>query len=138
MRVEPKHINFIETVVIPEFIKFTKRKYKDRWIQLKVKVRNIRRGTNQYGTVNLPSCVLDNVATYYIKGLVWGELEFIRREYGCDKYCNFNDLLRKAFAFVFGDIQWILDDEKKCYNSDDGMALAFLDKLTKKINYGKL
>ena len=48
MRVEEKHINFIKTVVIPEFIKFTKRNYKDRWIQFKVKARNIRRGTNQY------------------------------------------------------------------------------------------
>ena len=137
MRVETKHINFIKTVVIPEFIKFTKRNYKDRWIQLKVKVRDIRR-TNQYGTVNLPLCVLDNVATDYIKGLVWGELEFIRREYGWDKYYDFNDLLSKVFAFVFGDIQWILDDERKCYNSDGIMALAFLDKLKKNIEYGKL
>lgn len=132
MRVEEKHINFIKTVVIPEFIKFTKRNYKDRWIQFKVKARNIR------CTINLPQCVLDNVATDYIKGLVWGELEFIRREYGCDKYCNFHDLLSKVFAFVFGDIKWILDDEKKSYNSDTGMALAFLDKLKKNIEYGKL
>lgn len=138
MRVEEKHINFIKTVVIPEFIKFTKRNYKDRWIQFKVKARNIGRGTNQYCTTNLPQCVLDNVATDYIKGLVWGELEFIRRECGCDKYCNFHDLLSKVFTFVFGDIKWILDDEKECYNSDGIMALAFLDKLTKKIEYGKL
>lgn len=138
MRVEEKHINFIKTVVIPEFIKFTKRNYKDRWIQFKVKARNIRRGTNQYCTINLPQCVLGNVATYYIKGLVWGELEFIGRECGYDKYYNFHDLLSKVFAYVFGDIKWILDDEKKSYNSDTGMALAFLDKLTKKIEYGKL
>ena len=70
--------------------------------------------------------------------MVWGELEFIRREYGCDKCCNFHDLLSKVFAFVFGDIKWILDDEKKCYNSDGIMALAFLDKLKKNIEYGKL
>ena len=137
MILEDKHIDFIETVVIPEFIKFTKRNYKDRWIQLKVKARNLIRETNQYG-VTLPQCVLDHVATDYIKGLVWGELEFIRREQGYDGYCNFYVLLDKVFAFVFGDIKWILNDEKKCYNSDARMALAFLDKLKEKIEYGKL
>lgn len=138
MRLETKHINFIKTVVIPEFIKFTKRNYKDRWTQLKVKARNLGRETNQYGTTNLPQCVLENVATDYIKGLVWGELEFIRREYGYNGYSNFHDLLSKVFAFVFGDIKWILDDKKESYSSDSRMAWAFLDKLKKKIEYGKL
>ena len=72
------------------------------------------------------------------KGIGLGELEFIRREQGYDGYCNFYVLLDEVFAFVFGDIKWILNDEKKCYNSDARMALAFLDKLKEKIEYGKL